>query len=59
MKTKKPPLEIEIEYKPMSEKDYDIFIKILTKMFSKYMAERKTKIESNDKPVDYVNPLHC
>jgi len=43
----------------MSEKDYDIFIKILTKMFSKYMAERKTKIESNDKPVDYVNPLHC
>jgi hypothetical protein len=35
-------MQIEIDYKPMSKKDYDTFIRILAKMLADFINDRKT-----------------
>ena len=41
-------MQIEVEYKPMSKKDYEMFIKILSRMLSSFIAEIKKKEVKND-----------
>lgn len=38
-------MQVEVEYKPMSKKDYDLFIKILARMLLDYIREQKHKNE--------------
>jgi len=36
-------MQIEVEYKPISKKDYDTFIRILTKMLVDFIQEKNAQ----------------
>ncbi len=36
-------MQVEVEYKPISKKDYQLFIKILARMLAEYIRKNKEK----------------
>jgi hypothetical protein len=41
-------MQVEVEYNPISKKDYEIFIKILARMLADFVAETKKKEANAD-----------
>lgn len=41
-------MQVEIEYKPISKRDYEMFIKILSKMLADFIVEAKKKEANAD-----------
>lgn len=42
-------MQVEVEYKPISKKDYELFIKILARMLAEYIRKSKERYAADGK----------